>query len=330
VDDARTAGRRAWWQAAPPPATPPVSARRAYGEVMVLFVAFFGSGVASALLLLAGRLDADPTRGYSWAQLGPASFDDIAVAAMAVALVVLLGRLRGLSVGDLGLRRRRDDRGRVIFWGELRVAAWAIVALLAGGIITGVLKTGSITTTNPSAATLLFDAAHSVQAGFVEECVVLAFLVATLRQARRPTAEIVAVAVLCRVSYHLYYGPGVLGIAVWAAVFAWLYLRTRSLVPLIAVHCCWDLVVTFAQRWPSVAGFAALAMVAVVIAAPISWLVERAGRRRVPPGPWLPPPGWHPDPWRLAAWRWWDGGRWTELTAPSRTPSGVDRAGASI
>lgn len=36
----------------------------------------------------------------------------------------------------------------------------------------------------------------------------------------------------------------------------------------------------------------------------------------VPPAP----PGWYPDPWRQAWWRWWDGRSWTaytELTAPA-------------
>jgi membrane protease YdiL (CAAX protease family) len=26
------------------------------------------------------------------------------------------------------------------------------------------------------------------------------------------------------------------------------------------------------------------------------------------------PPGWYPDPWRLATWRWWDGAAWTAFT----------------
>ena len=63
----------------------------------------------------------------------------------------------------------------------------------------------------------------------------LEFVVSALRQAGRPLAEIVIVAVALRMSYHDYYGPGVIGIAVWAAVFVWLYLRTGSVIPLIIV-----------------------------------------------------------------------------------------------
>jgi hypothetical protein len=34
----------------------------------------------------------------------------------------------------------------------------------------------------------------------------------------------------------------------------------------------------------------------------------------------MPPPGWYPDPELAWTWRWWDGGRWTDLRAPQRVP----------
>jgi hypothetical protein len=33
-------------------------------------------------------------------------------------------------------------------------------------------------------------------------------------------------------------------------------------------------------------------------------------------------PGWYPDPWRLAALRWWDGAQWTPHLSPLQSPYG--------
>jgi membrane protease YdiL (CAAX protease family) len=114
-------------------------------------------------------------------------------------------------------------------------------------------------------------------AGVVEETVVLAFVVSTLRQAGRTLPEIFIIAIALRLSYHDYYGPGVVGIAVWAAVFIWLYLRTGSVIPLIIVHFFWDATIFWTQRWHWVGVAAVYVSIAVIIAAPVSW---RAGRGR--------------------------------------------------
>jgi hypothetical protein len=48
-------------------------------------------------------------------------------------------------------------------------------------------------------------------------------------------------------------------------------------------------------------------------------------------GPGGAPPGWYPDPWGAAAWRWWDGSGWTAYASspPAPTPStGQGPAGA--
>jgi hypothetical protein len=44
-----------------------------------------------------------------------------------------------------------------------------------------------------------------------------------------------------RVSYHIYYGPGVIWVAVWALASVLLYRAIRRLLPFMIVHACWDL-----------------------------------------------------------------------------------------
>src|SRR5262249_27079 len=122
--------------------------------------------------------------------------------------------------------------------------------------------------------------AASLAAGVIEETVVLAFVVSALRQAGRPLAEVVIVAIALRMSYHDYYGPGVIGIAVWAAVFIWLYLRSGTIIPLIIVHFFWDGTIFWSQRWHWVGVLAIYVSIALIIAAAMSWWAQRAYRNR--------------------------------------------------
>ena len=55
------------------------------------------------------------------------------------------------------------------------------------------------------------------------------------------SAAIVTVAVLVRMSYHVYYGWGFLPIAAWALASVLMYRRYRRLAPFIVVHALWDL-----------------------------------------------------------------------------------------
>ena len=334
--------RRRWWAPAPAPVLPPISAKRAYAEVLFVFSAFFLTGVIEAGVLLANRYKNVLNRG-SWALYVPQAVEVILQSGVAVVLVLLLCSRRGVSTTALGLRLPRRGDGRFAAGATTRILAWAIFAQVAGAIPNAFLQTGHLPTSKPSAPELIFGVAASVQAGVVEEIVVLGFVVVSLRQARRPLWEITVVALVLRGSYHIYYGPGVVGILLWAALFYWIYLRSQTLIPLMVTHAAWDAVGFLSQRWASVAAVALLVAVCFWIAAPITWAVEKGDRERVAraawapgggwsPGGWTPagwspragaagssspasswiPPGWHPDPSGAHYWRWWDGYSWTE------------------
>jgi membrane protease YdiL (CAAX protease family) len=317
--------------------------------VLAVFVAFFGSGIAAAGLSLDSRL---PANSGSWAVFGPAAIDAVAQAGVAAALVILLCRNRGISTRALGLVVHRQASGQWAVGRMLRTATWAVLAFIVGSLVTSALATGSYNSPSDiNAAFLAYSSTAALNAGIVEEMVVLGFVLVTLQQARRPMWEILLVALVLRGSYHIYYGPGVVGIFIWASVFIWLYLRTRSLVPIITVHFLWDLTVFMTLRWTWVGGLAVLVVACLAIASPITWLVERSARQLTsvpawngygpwsPPGSWsgpharndagarglmypadrttagLPQPHWAPDPTGQSAWRWWDGTRWTEATS---------------
>jgi membrane protease YdiL (CAAX protease family) len=279
------AGRR-WWSILPPPAASPISARRAYAEVLGVVAAFFAANIIAAGESLSGRY---PLPAGSWAVFIPAAVSELSKAGLAALVVLLLAARRGITPRALGLGwpAKASDSPSASpavaappVGPAFRIAVWALMALVAGGLITSALATGSLgQPVRPDDSYLVYASAASLAAGVVEEMIVLAFVVTTLWQAARPLPEIVIVAVLLRCSYHIYYGPGVAGIAVWAAVFVWLFLRSGSVVPMIVVHFLWDLSIFFELKWHAFAVGRASAFVLLPIAAGITWLADR----RMPP-----------------------------------------------
>ena len=235
-----------------------------------MFAAFFLSGVVAAGILLGGRYH-NPFPNGSWSDYAPEFVEVLAQTGLAIAVVLLLSARRGVTPRTLGLTLPHRDDGHFAAGQATRILAWAIFAQVLGGVINAVLQTGHLPTSQPNAAELIFAMAASIQAGVVEELVVLAFVVVTLRQAGRPLWEITVVALVLRGSYHIYYGPGVVGILVWAALFYWIYLRTGNLILLMISHAGWDAVAFLSQRWGAVAGVGVLVAIAIWIAAPITW-----------------------------------------------------------
>ncbi|HET9076202.1 MAG TPA: CPBP family glutamic-type intramembrane protease [Acidimicrobiales bacterium] len=328
-----------WWPLAPDPDLTPIGARRAYGEVLAVYLAFFLVGIVAAGLLLAGR-SADVTSTGSWGVYLTAAVDQVMQIGLAVAVVLLLAARRGVRPGLLGLRVPRRADGRVAVSQSIRMMAWCFLAIIAGNIFVALLQTGSLPQTRAAAPELIYSVVQAAQAGVIEELVVLAFVVVTLRQAGRPWWEVTAVALVLRAAYHIYYGPGVVGILIWAALFYCIYLRFRQLLPLMVCHGLWDSVAFLSRASTVVLGVGELMVAALWLTAVILWLIERnnppaavpaAGHQPVRPGPVAlaqmgapplpppavhPPPGWHPDPAGTNRWRWWDGHRWTDYMSP--------------
>jgi membrane protease YdiL (CAAX protease family) len=273
-----------WWSAQEPPPVPhPISARRAYVEVLLVFAAFFAASIVAGGETLARRY---PPPSGSWAVFTPAILSELGTCVLAVLVTVLLSARRGIRPQWLGFGWPRKRNGRPGAAQSLRIAVWAISALLVGGAVTGVLAMGHKLgqPAHQDTSYVMYTLVASLTAGIVEETVVLAFVVTTLRQARRPLPEIVLVAVLLRCSYHDYYGLGVVGIALWAAVFVWLFLRAGSVLPLIVVHVLWDTAIFLGQRWHAVEIASGYAWLLLLLAAGISWLLEVHSRRAGPPG----------------------------------------------
>jgi membrane protease YdiL (CAAX protease family) len=244
--------------------------------VLGVFTAFFAVGIVAGGETLARRY---PPPSGSWAVFTPATIGELTTAGLAVGVIVLLSSRRGITPQKLGLGLPRKADGGVAAAAAFRMGVWAIVALVVGAVITGALATGHLV--QPSAQNnsyLMYTTAASLAAGVVEETVVLAFVVTTLRQAGRPLAEILAVALVLRCSYHDYYGPGVVGIAIWAAVFVWLFLRTGSVIPLVVVHFLWDATIFWGQRWHWVNAARVIVALLLVAAATFSWLAEVSKR----------------------------------------------------
>jgi membrane protease YdiL (CAAX protease family) len=278
--------RAHWWSIQPPPPAGPISARRAYAEVLGVFAVFFAASIVAGGETLARRY---PKPSGSWAIFAPATISELATSALAVLVVVLLSARRGITPRSLGFGWPAGRDGRPGAGQTLRIGVWAVLALLAGGLATVALSMGHKLgqPAHQDASYLIYTLAASVTAGIVEEVVVLAFVVTTLRQAARPLPEIVLVAALLRCSYHDYYGLGVIGIAVWATVFVWLFLRAGSVLPLIVVHVLWDSNIFLGQRWRAVQLASAFGFLLLFGMAVLSWLADlgsRPANQQAPPG----------------------------------------------
>ena len=265
---------RRWYSIAPDPDLPPLDRRRAYLEVLGVYLAFFAAPIVAAALILGSR-SADLRDNGSWGIYMTSTLSVVSYIGLAVVVVLLLLARRGVSRAAFGLTLPRRPDGTVATSQTIRIAGWCFFAILVGVIVTGLLETGHLPTEHHNVPETIFSVFDAAQAGVVEEFVALGFVVVTLRQAGRPWWEVTTVALVLRGAYHIYYGPGVFGILIWAALYYWIYLRFRTLVPLIVCHALWDTISLVGQSYHAVAGIGVLGILALFLTSVILWLIDR-------------------------------------------------------
>jgi membrane protease YdiL (CAAX protease family) len=158
----------------------------------------------------------------------------------AAGLVVFLLVRNGEGIGSIGLGGHRFKKDLALV-----LPVWIFVQVIpqeVGSAISTGLHLPRWTVGGPElpAAFLAIALLTSLQAAVVEEVVVLGYLVRRLEQRGWSATMVVVIAVLVRVSYHLYYGPGILPIVLWALASVLMYRRLRRLLPFIICHFVWD------------------------------------------------------------------------------------------
>jgi hypothetical protein len=222
------------------------SKRAVIVEVAIVLVIAFGASTLVAIRDLAASLTGlQPTAsqaffGFPTIPWLNAIYDVLlwATVAAPAALAVLLVVRSGAGVARLGIRRPRWRDGAI----GLGLALGYLV--LSGAIGALVLHfTGRHTANAARAFGPLNRVLSSLNAGILEETVVLTYVVHRLEAAKLPTLNAAAISVLVRVSYHLYAGPYVLPVLLFGMGQTLYFVRARRLLPLVVAHAGYDLVV---------------------------------------------------------------------------------------
>ncbi len=171
----------------------------------ILNIAFALVPVALALFLLSSHGDSWKTK-LGFTRNGRSPWRDVAMGAGLAAAIGLPGLGLYAAGRAIGQTVRIDTSGLPDQW-------WSAVILLASAAV----------------------------AGLLEEIVVVGYLITRLRDLRWSIPMAILASALLRGTYHLYQGwPMALGNAVMGAVFAWVYVRTGRVGPLVLAHWTLD------------------------------------------------------------------------------------------
>jgi membrane protease YdiL (CAAX protease family) len=237
------------------PVPRPYSARSIRVELIIVFLVTLGmSGLFSLVNLVDALLAPVPLASQTVSILVPqaqASFLDL--------IKQLLTILRGLAWGTLGLYllwrsgvNLRDRLGLDLRKPLADVGVGIALAAIIGlpglafyllAVQLGINLTVAPTTLNDVWWRLPVLILAAVENGFLEEVLVVGYLLTRLDQLKVPPAIAIGISAVLRGSYHLYQGfGGFLGNAAMGVVFAWWFRRTRRLWPLVIAHSLLDII----------------------------------------------------------------------------------------
>jgi membrane protease YdiL (CAAX protease family) len=235
---------------------------RLRAEILIVLGLSLGQSAVYAVVRFIERLQAETPVGQQTTTLNPSySGVDwldltyqvlrIGFGLMPVALAIyLLGANGPRALKRLGLTRTNLDGTPHAWWRDVVMGAGlaALIGIPGLGLYALGRAIGQSVRINTNglpdlwwSATVLL--ASAAVAGLLEEVVVVGYLVTRLQDLGWGTPAIILASALLRGTYHLYQGwPMALGNVVMGAVFAWVYIRTKRLAPLIVAHWLLDAV----------------------------------------------------------------------------------------
>ncbi len=159
-------------------------------------------------------------------------------ALLALALLARDPAGRGLGIGVDRWRRGSDLATGAGFAALIGIPGLALVWLANLAGVSASLQVVNFPDVWYRVPVLLLSA---FQNGFLEEIVVVGYLLTRLRQLEWSPGRALAASALLRGSYHLYQGlGGFFGNLVMGLIFGWWFQRTRRVVPLVVAHFLLD------------------------------------------------------------------------------------------
>lgn len=208
-----------------------------------------GMGVSAALYALAAY-------ETHWLMRGDVLWRWVVITPSVVLTLLVLDR-HGITPGQIGLRRRRDAADAEAARSAVEWGMYAQAATLTFGMI--MLDVALHLDPGMRAArgqgdplppfglwSVVKIALMSLSAGIGEEMVLTALLVTVMLGAGQARWRWLLLAAVLRVPFHLWAGLFGFRVVVFAAVNAAIFARTRRILPIIAVHTVYDLLVALA------------------------------------------------------------------------------------